>query len=340
MKAPQVSVLMPCYNAAETISETLDSLFAQTHSNFEIVAVDDGSEDATLEIIQRAAQQDPRLKPIVRPHEGIIPALNSGLAACQAEYVARMDADDLAHPERLKLQTEFLEAHSEIGLVAALIEGFPQSELRGGFHIYIDWLNSLVEHEQIMRERFVESPFAHPSVMFRKSVVQELGGYQEHGWAEDYDLWLRMAAADVRFAKLSEVLVSWRDHPPRLTRTDSRYSLSNFLRAKAHYLMRGPLIGRECIIIWGSGMMGRRISKYLLDEDAPITAFVDIDPKKIGRTRRGKPIISIEDLANQWPAFEKPIILAAVGARGARKLIRASLEDMKLEEGRDWYAVA
>jgi glycosyltransferase involved in cell wall biosynthesis len=340
MTVTQVSVLMPCFNAAETISETLDSLFAQTHSNFEIVAVDDGSEDETLDILQSAAQQDPRLKPIVRPHEGIIPALNSGLAACQSEYVARMDADDLAHTERLKLQAEFLDAHPEIGLVASLIKGFPQSELRGGFHVYIDWLNSLVEHEQIMRERFVESPFAHPSVMFRKSVVQELGGYQEHGWAEDYDLWLRMAAADARFAKLSEVLVSWRDHPPRLTRTDSRYSLSNFLRAKAHYLMRGPLIGRENIIIWGSGMMGRRISKYLLDEGAPITAFVDIDPKKIGRTRRGKPIISIEDLSNQWTAFQKPIILAAVGARGARKLIRVSLEEMKLEEGYDWYAVA
>ncbi len=340
MKSPQVSVLMPCFNAADTLPETLDSILAQTHPDFEIIAVDDGSADDTASILQSYAAQDPRLQPLRLPHQGIIPTLNAGLEACHAEFVARMDADDLSPPQRLAAQSHYLDEHPEVGLVASLVEGFPQSELRGGFRIYIEWLNSLIENEAIYRERFVESPLAHPSVMFRKSLVQELGGYQEHGWAEDYDLWLRMAEIGTRFAKFPEVLLQWRDHPPRLTRTDSRYSLSNFLRAKAHYLMRGPLKDRRSVIICGAGMMGKRISKCLLDEGAPLVAFVDVDPAKIGSTRRGKPIVAYADLPAFWAEQDKPIVLAAVGARGGRQLIREQLNSMELEEGRDWYAVA
>lgn len=337
---PAVSVLMPCYNAAATLDETLASLAAQTHSDFEIVAVDDGSRDDTLAILHNWAAREPRLRVLAREHAGIIPALNAGLAACRGAYVARMDADDLCAPERLAKQSAYLDAHPEVGLVASWVAGFPESALREGFRIYIDWLNSLVTDEEIKRELFVESPFAHPSVMFRRDRVQDLGGYQEHGWPEDYDLWLRMAAAGVTFAKIPEVLVQWRDHPTRLTRSDSRYSVKNFLLAKAHYLARGPLAGRDAVIVWGSGMMGRRLGKRLLDEDVPVVAFVDIDPKKIGRTRQGKPIISADDFMAVWGRYQQPVLLAAVGARGARNLIRQQVNGFGLVEGHDWWAAA
>ena len=224
--------------------------------------------------------------------------------------------------------------------MASWVAGFPASALREGFRIYIEWLNSLVTDAEIKRELFVESPFAHPSVMYRRDLVQQLGGYQEHGWPEDYDLWLRMAAAGVTFAKIPEVLVEWRDHPTRLTRSDSRYSVKNFLRAKAHYLARGPLAGRDPVIVWGAGMMGRRLGKRLLDEQVPVVAFVDIDLKKIGRTRQGKPVISAKDFMDWWRRYQQPALLAAVGARGARDLIRQQVNDLGLIEGRDWWAAA
>jgi cellulose synthase/poly-beta-1,6-N-acetylglucosamine synthase-like glycosyltransferase len=176
--------------------------------------------------------------------------------------------------------------------------------------------------------------------MYRRELVDNLDGYQEYGWPEDYDLWLRMAAAGVTFAKIPEVLVRWRDHPTRLTRSDSRYSVKNFLRAKAHYLARGPLAGRDAVIVWGSGMMGRRLGKCLLDENVPVVAFVDIDPKKIGRTRQGKPIISPDDFMAGWGRYQRPALLAAVGARGARELVRQQVNGFGLVEGRDWWAAA
>ena len=251
-----------------------------------------------------------------------------------------MDADDLMRPERLEKQSAYLDSHLDVTLVSSLVAGFPAGELREGFRIYIDWLNSLISHEDICREMFVESPLCHPTVMFRKQIVMDLGGYEEHGWPEDYDLWLRMHLAGHRFAKLPEMLLEWREHPDRLTRTDSRYSVENFIRAKAHYLPQGPLAGRDAVIIWGAGMMGRRISKHLVRENVPLVAFIDIDPKKVGRTRRGFPIISPDDLLDWWGRYEKPALLAAVGARGARQLIRERLVGFGLVEGQDWWGVA
>ncbi|MCH7480189.1 MAG: hypothetical protein IIC79_02230 [Chloroflexi bacterium] len=225
-------------------------------------------------------------------------------------------------------------------LVSCLVEAFPKEDVREGFRIYIEWLNSLVSAEDLRREIFVESPVAHPSVMYRRAAVQEIGGYQENGWAEDYDLWLRMYLDGAHFAKIPQVLLQWREHPQRLTRTDSRYSLENFLRAKAHYLARGPLADRDAVIIWGSGMTGKRISKHLLRQDLPLVAFIDIDPKKIGRTRRGLPILSPDDLMAEWNQHQKPALLAAVGARGARQLIRDRLNHLGLKEAVDWWGVA
>ena len=335
-----VSVLMPCHNVAETIDETMESLLGQTHADFEIVSVDDGSSDSSLIKLNAWAAKDERIRVIARPHTGIIEALNAGLQTCVGDYVARMDADDLAHPSRLEMQAAFLDSREDISVVSSLVEGFPKEDLREGYKIYIDWLNSLVSHDEIVRELFVESPLAHPSVMFRKELVLNIGAYQEHGWPEDYDLWLRLAQSGFRFAKVPELLVSWRDHPSRLTRTDSRYSVTNFLRAKAHYLMKGPLQSRDALIIWGAGMMGKRLSKHLLDLGAPLQAFIDVDPKKIGRTRRGKAILASSDLLELWNRHATPIVLAAVGARGARTLIRQELNGLGLIEGRDWWAAA
>jgi hypothetical protein len=254
--------------------------------------------------------------------------------------VARLDADDRCHPERLARQAAFLDSHPEVSLVSCRVAGFPPGQVREGFRVYLDWLNSLLSDADIRREIFVESPLPHPSVMFRKEAVVAAGGYQDHGWAEDYDLWLRLYLAGRRFARLPEVLVEWRERPERLTRTDSRYSLENFLRCKAHYLALGPLAGRDAVFVWGAGMTGRRLSKHLLRRGLPLVAFIDIDPRKIGNTRHGLPILPPEDLPGWWGRYDRPALLAAVGARKARQLIRQRLLAFDLVEGEAWWAAA
>ena len=337
---PKVSVLMPCYNAATTLNEALDSLAGQSLSDYELVVVDDGSSDGTLEILLQRARADARICVLAQSHQGIIAALNAGLEACRTGIVARMDADDRAHPQRLEKQRNFLIGHQEIALVGCRVVGFPPEQQRPGLQIYLEWQNSLLSDDDIRREMFVESPLAHPSVMFRREWVQGVGGYQDNGWAEDYDLWLRLYLAGARFAKLPEVLLEWRETPERLTRRDRRYSLENFMRLKAYYLSRGPLAGRDAVIIWGAGMVGRRLSKHLLRLGVPLVAFIDIDPRKIGRLRRSLPILPPSELPVWRQRYTNPAVLAAVGARGARAIVRSRLEGFNLIEGGDWWGVA
>ncbi len=331
---------MPCYNAAETIDEAIESIVKQTFTSWELVVVDDGSTDGSHERVAAWSAKDARVRLLRQDHAGIVVALNSGRRACQSGLIARMDADDRSYPERLAKQWEQMETDPGLAVVSCMVEAFPAGAVRQGFQVYVEWLNGLLTNEDIRRQMFVEAPVAHPSTMIRRSWMERLGGYEDHGWPEDYDLWLRLHLGGARFGKVPEVLLSWREHPARLTRTDSRYSVENFLRAKAHYLAQGPLRQRRSVIVWGAGQMGRRLSKHLLNEGMPLVAFVDIDPKKIGRQRRGRPVISPRDLARLWSASDRPIVLAAVGARGARELIRQQLTEIGLHEGQDWLAVA
>lgn len=331
---------MPCYNALGTIDEAIESIVGQTFTSWEFVIVDDGSCDGSPDRAAAWAARDARIRLIRQDHAGLVAALNTGWRACLSPLIARMDADDRSHPERLAKQTEEMQADTEIDVLSCLVDAFPEEDVREGFRVYVDWLNSLITAEDIRRQMFVEAPVAHSSTMIRRSELDRLGGYEDHGWPEDYDLWLRFQLAGARFTKVPEVLLCWREHPTRLTRTDRRYSVESFLRVKSHYLVRGPLRDRRSVIIWGAGQMGRRISKHLIREGAPLIGFIDIDPKKIGRQRRGKPVFGPADLPQLWKSADRPIVLAAVGARGARQLIREQLTEMGLQEGEDWLAVA
>ena len=169
--------------------------------------------------------------------------------------------------------------------------------------------------------------------MVRREEILKLGGYRECGWPEDYDLWLRYYLQGSRFAKVNEVLLYWREHPGRLSRTDGRYSIENFLKVKAHFLIAGPLVDRDAVFLWGAGKTGRRLSKHLIRGGSPPTAVVDIDPKKIGSFLRGRPIVAPESLAPQWVRFRRPFLVVAVASRGARALIRTTLVKNGLVEG-------
>ena len=340
MSLPRVSVLLPVYNAEATLAEALRSIRGQTLRDLEVVAVDDGSSDGSSRILGEAAASDSRIRPVTLGRSGLIAALNAGLRHCRAPCVARMDADDLSLPERLERQVEMLERDPGLGVVGCLVEGFPRTQVGEGMRVYLEWQNRLRTHEEILRELFIESPITHPSACVRRSVLEEAGGYEDRGWAEDYDLWLRLAASGVRFAKVPEVLLRWREHPGRLTRTDSRYSVENFLRAKAHYLLAGPLRGRDAVFVWGAGKTGRRLSKHLARGGCTPAAFIDIDPARIGRTLRRVAIVSAAEFAERWRRWRNPMLLSAVASRGARAEIGRELQRMALAEGRDYLHVA
>jgi len=333
---PKVSVVIPVHNAEATVESALRSMIRQTMREIEMIVVDDGSTDSTPETLESLRRDDPRIRIMRSPHRGIIHALNAGLALCESDLVARMDADDISHPRRLELQAELMWARPEVSVCSSLVRMFPRKELLGGLVRYEGWLNSLMTPDRIAGDIFVESPVAHPSVMLRTRELIEIGGYREMGWAEDYDLWLRYHAAGKHFAKVEETLLFWRQAEGRLTFSDPRYSVENFLRAKAHYLaamLKG--MGRP-VALWGAGKTGRRLLKHLLREGIDVEAIIDINPDKIGRQMRGTPIVGLEYLDSAPDAF----VVSAVSSANARQLIRDHLAGLGRVEPRDFICAA
>ena len=161
---------MPVYNAAETLVQTLESIAGQSFEDFEVVAVDDGSEDGSGEILQGWVEKDCRFRVLLEEHRGIVETPNRGLGECRGEFVARMAADDKMHPQRLDKQVGMLDADEGLSVVSCLVETFPRENVGQGMIIYEEWLNGLVEGEDILRNFFIESPIANSSAMMRRRV--------------------------------------------------------------------------------------------------------------------------------------------------------------------------
>lgn len=314
---PRLSILMPLHNEARYLQAALNSLYRQSLTDWELLAVDDGSDDDTPAILEASARRDCRVRVIRCERIGLVAALNTGLKECRAPILARMDGDDICHPRRLELQVAYLDAHPETGLVACNFRHFPRNSLKQGMIAYETWQNALDENGLIKRDLFVESPFVHPSIVTRRAILEELGGYQDHGWPEDYDLWLRMASAGINFARLPQTLFFWRDHPERATRTMDEYSLNAFRACKLHHLRRGFLKNIAEVVIAGAGLEARAWQRLLATKDILVSHWLDIDPRKIGRTLHGAPVIRAEEMN----LVGKKMIVA-IGVHGAREEFR------------------
>lgn len=329
-------MLLPVRDGAETLGRALASIVGQTFDDFEIVAVDDGSTDRSPEILAETAAAEPRLRLFVRPHGGIVSALETARAAARGPLLARMDADDVARPERLALQVAALADRPDWGVCGGHVRIVPRAGLTDGRRRYERWLNGLASVDDVERDLFVECPLAHPTWLLRADAVAAVGGYREAGWAEDHDLLFRLRAAGWHLGTVPEVVLEWTDRPDRLSRTDPTYALEAFMRARAHHL---PLLhprARAGVVVCGAGPVGRSFSRAARGSGLPVRGFVDTDPRKIGRTVHGAPVVSPDAVEPWLDAF----FVAAVGRAGAREGIRRWLAEVGLVDGRDFVAVA
>jgi len=335
----RVSVLLPVYNEEELAGRAIESITRQSERDLEVLVVDDGSTDTTPALLNRLAARDPRIRVFRREHAGIVAALNFGLEHAAGAYIARMDADDVSYPDRLRLQADFLDRDPGVGLVGSRVEYLGDARRHRGLSLFVEWNNSLTEAADIGLYRFVESPFIHPSVMFRRELPERFGAYREGPFPEDYELWLRWLEHGVVMAKLKQHLLSWRERPGRLTRTDPRYSVEAFYRSKAPYLYRWLEAHNPHhpeVIVWGSGRTSRHRLRFLTELGVRVEAFVDIDPRKIGYRIGGAEVIPPEDL----PAPERCFVLQWVASRGARAEIEEELQRKGFCRGRHYLPCA
>jgi len=328
-------VLLPAYDAERTISACLRSVIRQTFDRWECIVVDDGSSDATPERVHDIAAQDPRVRLIARPHEGLVAALQAGLAECRGAFVARMDADDLMHRSRLAEQCAMLEADESLDAVGCHVRLFPRDGLSDGSRAYERWLNGIDSAECLSREAFVECPVAHPTLMIRRTRLVELG-YRDRGWPEDYDLLLRILTAGGRVGVLPRRRLAWRQHEGRLSRTSAVYGLDRFTKCKAAFLARSFLAGGDRYILWGHGGTGRALRRELLALGKSPSYIVEVHPRRLGNRIAGAEVIPIERL----PRVPRQPIVVSVAGEAARGQIRAALAEMGFVETRDYVCAA
>lgn len=330
-----VSVLLPGFNAARFLGAAVASIQRQSLCEWELLLLDDGSEDDTPWLAESFARSDPRIRAFRFPHRGIAQTLNEGLALARGAFIARMDADDVSHPWRLSLQKAFLERNPSISAVGSLVRLFPRARVQQGMLEYERWVNALMTPEEIGREIFVDAPLVHPSVMIRKEDLESAGGYHAEG-PEDFDLWLRLHLAGKRFAKIRRVLLFWRERADRATRLGSVYRREAFRKCRAQHLAEWIGPGRPVLL--AGNREAKRLGRLLEDRGLRIRAFVDLDPARIGSRVRGVPVIGYEEVGHG--EYAGALLLAAVGSRGAREEIRKRLSARGCREPGDFICVA
>lgn len=331
-----VSVLLPFRDAGDTVDAALAGLLARDDAALEVLAIDDGSTDSGPARVRGWAARDPRVRLIATGGSGLVAALNLGAQAARGALLARMDADDIAHPERIARQRAHLLAHPGIAVLGTQVEPTAEDGPVGeGLAHYVRWQNALITPADHARERFVESPLCHPSIVLRREAFTAVGGYRAVEGPEDYELFLRLMAEGHALAKLPEVLLAWRHRAGRATFRDPRYGRDRFRAVKAPYLADCLRAARtRKLVVWGAGPTGRRLARALSQHGVRATAFVDVDPVKIGRTAQGVAIRSVETLH-----AEEELVVVGVGSRGARALIRDALVARGFREGETaWFA--
>jgi glycosyltransferase involved in cell wall biosynthesis len=264
-----------------------------------------------------------------------VAALELGLAHCRGRLVARMDADDWMHRERLARQRAALDDDPGLAAVGSHVRCFPRGALGAGMRAYESWLASIDSPEHVRREAFVECPVAHPTLVIRAELLRAFG-YRERGWPEDYDLVLRLLEAGHRVGVVPRRLLGWRHGPRRLSRTDPRYAPERFTACKAEFLARGFLAGGERYLLWGYGGTGKALARALRLHGRRPNAIVELHPRRLGKTIAGAPVIHPRELPG---ALDAPLVVSVAGFE-ARSLIRGELARLALREGADYVCAA
>lgn len=331
---PRISVLLPFHDAASTLEAAVRSIVQQSYQDWELLLIDNASVDDSPTIAHRWTSCESRVRVLSEPELGIANALNIGLRHAHTPLIARMDADDIAQPARLERQLAFMDAHPEIGVLGTRTRFESSVPKSSGMRWFVDWQNGIITPHEHYVKRFVDAPLAHPSVLFRRGLVDAYGAYSTDPLPEDHELWLRWMDAGVPFAKLPEQLLTWNDHPSRLSRTHPNYSIDAFFATKARWMARWmmrTLDGRP-VIVAGTSALCQARARLLEEQGVRISAFTDVRRREV----TGYGFIAHDELPDPGKAF----IVSFISQRGTGDRIAAYLASRALVEGTDFILAA
>ncbi len=328
-------MILPFYNAGNTLDRAIRSILTQEMEDFELILIDNGSTDNSLSIAEAFCAEDTRLRLTTEAQRGVVHASNTGAGLARGGYIARMDADDEALPEKLKLQAKYLDEHPDCDAVAGLAEHVSHSSQTTGFSRFVAWSNAIRSDEEIFHNRFIELPVINPTLMWRRQTAEAHGLYQSGDFPEDYEMILRWLDEGVKIVKIPEVVLKWYDSDTRLTRTDDTYSDKAFYRIKSRYLAKwlqqhNPF--HPSVAVWGASRISRRRVKLLEQHGINVCCFIDTKKSR----QIVKEVIYYQDLPEAGSLF----ILSYIRQMDNRDRIRKFLSNKGYQEGKNFLMVS
>ncbi len=300
--SPKISVILPFYNARYTLDRAISSIANQTFKNWECVLADNNSTDGSRQIAESWCRKDNRFRLIAEVQQGVVFASNAAAKEACENFIARMDADDVAMPERLEKQYQFLQQHSGYDVVSGKVIYKGHRKDTGGFRRYVGWVNSVDTYNKILNQRFIESPVVNPTAMWRRDVAEKLGLYRHGDFPEDYEMWLRWLAQGAKIGKVPETILEWHDSDKRLTRTQPIYKEEAFYRIKSQYLVQyleqvNPFHPKA--VVWGASRISRKWLGFIEERGIEIEFFIDTKPHR----KLSKPVLHYENIPAKGTCF-------------------------------------
>ncbi|NOR44171.1 MAG: glycosyltransferase [Candidatus Delongbacteria bacterium] len=296
---PLISILMPVKNSEKFLSLTIYSILDQTEKNWELIVVNDGSEDNSLDMLENFAKEDPRIK-IFNNEEGlgIIPALKTAFKHSNGTFITRMDSDDLMAVYKLEKMKEILLDHGKGNVVTGPIECFSDDGIKDGYRKYEKWLNGLIINENCYSEIYRECVIQSSCWMVHREDLIKCEAFDLDIYPEDYDLAFRFYKYGLKVRSYSKLLHLWRDHPSRVSRNDPRYEDQQYFDLKLKYLFELDHDKSKTLVVWGTGSKGKKMVRKLQEQyDIPFR-WVGNNPKKIGEKIYGVKVENFQIVKN------------------------------------------
>jgi glycosyltransferase involved in cell wall biosynthesis len=259
-----ITVLMPVYNGSEYLDKSVASILEQAYTDFQFLIVDDGSHDATPEMLKSYQASDSRVEVVRnRTNIGLTKSLNKGLALSKGEYIARMDCDDISLPGRFQAQIDFLKTNPDMAMV-----GVAWKEMNSNLEKTLRTMRPPTRYERIRRSILSRNLFCHSAVMMRRRPLKEVGGYDEQDmYSQDYDLWLRLITR-YPVANLPGIYHLRRVHDQNLSQKNIRKQLKTMARSQSRYIKRANMspfyyayvqksLFLSCLPVWALTLLSR-----------------------------------------------------------------------------------
>ena len=332
MKEPLVSILIPFKNTEDYLEECLDSIQQQSYKNWEVMAVDDASTDNSWRIVTQYAKNDPRIKIVRNPGNGIIEALRTAYGHCNGDLITRMDSDDIMTHDKISTMVDLLIKKGHGHIAVGQVKYFSHRGISNGYARYETWLNELTAKGANYTDIYKECAIPSPCWMVYKEDLQNCGAFGPDLYPEDYDLTFRFYENGLKCIPCAKVLHHWRDYDTRTSRTSEHYAANYFLDIKLHYFLKLEHDPKRPLVIWGAGTKGKTIAKNLVERELDFKWICD-NPNKIGKNIYGKRLFHFRVLNE----IENPQNIITVANEEEQDAIRTFFDSINKFPMKDYF---